>query len=172
MVYPYISCIQEGNQGENMATKEIYLTEAGLEEKKKELDYLKLEKRPQVIEALKEARALGDLSENAEYDAARTEQAEVEGKIKMLEAMIENAIVVNNAGHDKVAIGNLVTIQYDDEDDVEEYTIVGSTEADPFENKISNESPIAKAILGKKKGETVTVESPNGKYNVTIMAIG
>lgn len=155
----------------NMAAKEIYLTEAGLEEKKKELEYLKLEKRPQVIEALKEARALGDLSENAEYDAARTEQAEVEGKIKTLEAMIENAVIVNTAGNDKVSIGNVVTLKYDDDDDTEEYTIVGSTEADPFENKISNESPIAKAIMGAKKGDTVTVSSPNGEYNVTIMSI-
>ncbi len=155
----------------SMSTKEIYLTEAGLEEKKKELEYLKLEKRPQVIEALKEARALGDLSENAEYDAARTEQAEVEGKIKMLEVMIENAVIVNTAGNDKVSIGNVVTLKYDDDDDTEEYTIVGSTEADPFENKISNESPIAKAIMGAKKGDTVMVSSPNGEYNVTIISI-
>ncbi len=156
----------------NMTTKEIYLTEAGLEEKKKELEYLKLEKRPQVIEALKEARALGDLSENAEYDAARTEQAEVEGRIKMLEAMLENAIIVNNVGNDQVSIGSVVTIQYDDdEDDIEEYSIVGSTEADPFENKISNESPLAQAILGAKKGDVVTVSSPQGEYQVTIREI-
>ena len=134
-----------------MSTKEIYLTETGLEEKKKELEYLKLEKRPQIIEALKEARALGDLSENAEYDAARTEQAEVEGRIKTLEMMIENAIVVNHVGNDNVSIGSVVTIQYDDDNDTEEYTIVGSTEADPFENKISNESPLAQALLGQKK---------------------
>ena len=156
----------------DMTTKEIYLTEAGLEEKKKELEYLKLEKRPQVIEALKEARALGDLSENAEYDAARTEQAEVEGRIKMLEAMLENAIIVNNVGNDQVSIGSVVTIQYDDdEDDTEEYSIVGSTEADPFENKISNESPLAQAILGAKKGDVVTVSSPQGEYQVTIREI-
>lgn len=156
----------------NMTTKEIYLTEAGLEEKKKELEYLKLEKRPQVIEALKEARALGDLSENAEYDAARTEQAEVEGRIKMLEAMLESAIIVNNVGNDQVSIGSVVTIQYDDdEDDIEEYSIVGSTEADPFENKISNESPLAQAILGAKKGDVVTVSSPQGEYQVTIREI-
>mgnify|MGYP002645486368 CR=1 FL=1 len=155
-----------------MSTKEIYLTETGLEEKKKELEYLKLEKRPQVIEALKEARALGDLSENAEYDAARTEQAEVEGRIKMLEAMLENAIIVNNVGNDQVSIGSVVTIQYDDdEDDTEEYSIVGSTEADPFENKISNESPLAQAILGSKKGDVVTVSSPQGEYQVTIREI-
>ena len=156
----------------DMTTKEIYLTEAGLEEKKKELEYLKLEKRPQVIEALKEARALGDLSENAEYDAARTEQAEVEGRIKMLEAMLENAIIVNNVGNDQVSIGSVVTIQYDDdEDDTEEYSFVGSTEADPFENKISNESPLAQAILGAKKGDVVTVSSPQGEYQVTIREI-
>ena len=154
-----------------MSTKEIYLTETGLEEKKKELEYLKLEKRPQIIEALKEARALGDLSENAEYDAARTEQAEVEGRIKTLEMMIENAIVVNHVGNDNVSIGSVVTIQYDDDNDTEEYTIVGSTEADPFENKISNESPLAQALLGQKKGSRVTVISPNGEYNVTIKAI-
>lgn len=154
-----------------MSTKEIYLTETGLEEKRKELEYLKLEKRPQIIEALKEARALGDLSENAEYDAARTEQAEVEGRIKTLEMMIENAIVVNHVGNDNVSIGSVVTIQYDDDNDTEEYTIVGSTEADPFENKISNESPLAQALLGQKKGSTVTVISPNGEYNVTIKAI-
>ena len=156
----------------NMTTKEIYLIKDILEEKKKELEYLKLEKRPQVIEALKEARALGDLSENAEYDAARTEQAEVEGRIKMLEAMLENAIIVNNVGNDQVSIGSVVTIQYDDdEDDIEEYSIVGSTEADPFENKISNESPIAQAILAAKKGDVVTVSSPQGEYQVTIREI-
>lgn len=154
-----------------MSTKEIYLTETGLEEKKKELEYLKLEKRPQIIEALKEARALGDLSENAEYDAARTEQAEVEGRIKTLEMMIENAIVVNHVGNDNVSIGSVVTIQYDDDNDTEEYTIVGSTEADPFENKISNESPLGIALLSHRIGDTVCVESPNGGYNIKIEKI-
>lgn len=151
--------------------KEIYLTEAGLEEKKKELEYLKLERRPAVIEALKEARALGDLSENAEYDAARTEQAEVEGKIKQLEAMINNAIIVQDVNTDVVSIGNTVVIEYVEDDESEEYSIVGIAEADPFENKISNESPIAKAILGKKKGTVVSVESPNGSYDVKIVSI-
>lgn len=152
-------------------TKEIYLTKAGLEEMKKELDFLKLEKRPEVIAALKDARALGDLSENAEYDAARNEQAHVEGRIAELEKMIENAIVIKDVKTDKVSIGTTVTIKYVDDDEEEVYSIVGSKEADPFENKISNESPIAKAIIGLSVGDKVTVDSPNGKYDVEIMKI-
>ncbi len=152
-------------------TKEIYLTKAGLEEMQKELEYLKLEKRPEVINALKDARALGDLSENAEYDAARTEQAIVEGKIQELEAMIENAIVISEVKTDQVAIGNKVKIEYVEDKDTEEYTIVGSKEADPFQNKISNESPIAQAILGLRVGEVVSVESPNGTYDVKVVEI-
>lgn len=152
-------------------TKEIYLTSEGLEEIKKELEYLKIEKRPEVIEALKEARALGDLSENAEYDAARTAQAEVENKIKELELMIENAIVISEANTDHVSIGNTILIKYVDDNETEEYTIVGSKEADPFSNKISNESPIAKAILNKKVGDIVSVDSPNGKYDIEILKI-
>lgn len=151
--------------------KEVYLTQEGLDSLKKELDYLKLEKRPEVINALKDARALGDLSENAEYDAARNEQAIVENRIKELEVMIENAILISEVSTDKVSIGNTVTIKYEDDEDTEEYSIVGSKEADPFTNKISNESPIAQAILGRKKGDVVTVDSPNGKYNVKIVAI-
>ena len=99
----------------NSDTKEIYLTEAGLNEMKKELEYLKMEKRPEVIAALKDARALGDLSENAEYDAARTEQAQVEGRIVELEKMLENAIVIKDVKTDKVSIGATVTIKYVDE---------------------------------------------------------
>lgn len=151
--------------------KEIYLTQEGLDDLKRELDYLKLEKRPEVINLLKEARALGDLSENAEYDAARTAQAEVESKIKEIEVMLENAVVISGEKSDNVSIGSNVKIKYVDDDEIEEYTIVGSKEADPFENKISNESPIAKAIIGQKVGAKVYVESPNGKYQVEIMEI-
>ncbi len=151
--------------------KTTYLTEEGLNELKKELDYLKNEKRPEVIQALKEARALGDLSENAEYDAARAEQAEVEGKIASIEAMLENAEVIKDVNTNKVSIGTTVTLKYLEDGEVDTYTIVGSKEADPFDNKISNESPIAKAIIGSKKGELVTVDSPNGKYQVEILEI-
>ena len=151
--------------------KELYLTQEGLDEIKKELDELKLVKRPEVISALKDARAQGDLSENAEYDAARTEQAIVEARIKDLEVMVENAVVITKTDTDKVAIGAKVTLQYIDDDDTVEYSIVGSQEADPFENKISNESPIAKAILNKKVGDIVEVESPNGSYKIEITSI-
>ena len=151
--------------------KDIYMTEEGLEEIKKELEELKLVKRPEVINSLKDARAQGDLSENAEYDAARTEQAIVEARIKELEVMIEQAVVIKKAATDSVSIGSKVTIEYVDDEEQEEYSIVGSKEADPFLNKISNESPIAIAIMGKKVGTTVSVESPNGTYDVKIVAI-
>ncbi len=152
-------------------TDEVYVTEQGLEEMKRELEFLQQEKRPAVIEALKEARALGDLSENAEYDAARSEQAEVEAKIANLSQMIENAIVITDAGTDVVSIGNTVEVEYVGEGATETYTIVGRTEADPFENKISNESPIANAIMGLKVGEIAKVSSPNGEYEVKVVNI-
>lgn len=151
--------------------KTFYLTEEGKKEILDELDNLKNVKRPEVINALKEARALGDLSENAEYDAARQEQALVENRIQELEYMLEHAEEISNVDTDKVSIGNKVTIEYVGDDDTEEYSIVGSKEADPFNKKISNESPIAQAIMGKKKGDIVSVESPNGKYDVRIVSI-
>ena len=154
-----------------MDKKEIYLTEKGLDEIKKELDFLKLEKRPEIILALKEARAQGDLSENSEYDAARNEQAMVESKIAELESMIENAVIIKDVKTDEVSIGTSVKIEYIDDNETENYSIVGSKEADPFNNKISNESPIAKAIMGKKVGDIVSVVSPNGQYNVKILEI-
>ena len=151
--------------------KELYLTEEGLEEIKKELEELINVRRPEVITALKDARAQGDLSENAEYDAARSEQAIVESRIKELEVMLERAVVITKVETDVVSIGTKVTLEYVDDDDTEEYSIVGSQEADPFTNKISNESPIAKAIMGLKVGSVVSVDSPNGKYDVKILAI-
>jgi len=151
--------------------KEIYLTSEGLDEIKKELDHLRLVKRPEVINSLKDARALGDLSENAEYDAARNEQAIVEGRIVELEAMLENAVVIEKVDTDCVSIGTKVKIEYVEDKDTEEYSIVGSKEADPFQNKISNESPIAKAIMGLKVGDVAHVSSPNGQYDVKILQI-
>lgn len=152
-------------------TKEVYITQKGLEELEEELNVLKLERRPAVINALKDARALGDLSENAEYDAARAEQAEVEGRIAELESMLDHAVVITEVSTDKVSIGNVVTLKYVEDGDTEEYSIVGIKEADPFSNKISNESPIAKAIIGLSVGKVVTVDSPNGKYDVEIVNI-
>ncbi len=152
--------------------KKIFLTQEGYDEIKEELDYLINTKRPENIIAIKEARALGDLSENADYDAARNEQAEIEAKIKKLEAIVENVNIIEEVSTDSVGLGNTVKISYvDDEDDLDEYKIVGSQEADPFESKISNESPIAKALLGHKVGEIVSVESPNGSYEIKIIEI-
>ena len=149
----------------------IYLTEEGLEEIKNELEDLKLVKRPAIIQALKDARAQGDLSENAEYDAARNDQAQVEARIQELEAMIEKAEIIKEVDTTSVSLGTKVTIEYLDDNEQEEYSIVGSKEADPFSNKISNESPIAKAIMGSKVGTIVSVESPNGTYDVKIVSI-
>lgn len=152
-------------------SEKTYVTKQGLEDMKKELEFLQTEKRPEVIEALKEARELGDLSENAEYDAARTEQAELEAKIASLTQMLENVEVIEEAKTDKVSIGNIVELEYIEDKEKEVYTIVGSTEADPFNNKISNESPIAQAIINKKKGDIAKVSSPNGEYEVKILNI-
>ena len=154
-----------------MSNKVVYLTEKGLQEIKDELEYLKMEKRPEIIKALKEARALGDLSENAEYDAARNEQAVVESRIKELEVMIESAEVISAVDTNVVSIGTNVKLEYVDDGEVEEYSIVGSKEADPFANKISNESPIAKALFNHKVGDIVTVDSPNGSYQIEITEI-
>lgn len=153
--------------------EKVFLTDEGFLELETELNELKNVRRPAVIKALKEARALGDLSENADYDAARAEQAQVEGRIQDLEKIIENAVIIEKRTTDSVSLGTTVKIKYidDDDDEVEEYRIVGSTEADPSNNKISNESPLAKAIMNAKTGEVRTVESPNGSYDVEIIEI-
>ena len=158
----------------NTNQKEVYLTQEGLDELKKELDNLINVRRPENIIAIKEARALGDLSENAEYDAARNEQAQIEARIKTVEKMLENVKIITKADTSKVSLGTTVAIKYvddDDDDEGDEYKIVGSQEADPFESKISNESPIAQALLDHKVGDIVTVDSPNGSYKVEIKAI-
>lgn len=156
-----------------MKKKDIFLTSEGYLELENELHYLKTTKRAEVTQTLKEARALGDLSENSEYEQAREDQAAVEKRILEVEYALEHAVVIdNNEGSDKVGIGCQVELKYEDEDDTESYKIVGSQEADPFNNKISNESPIAAAIMGRKVGEKVEVSSPDGVYSVEIVAIG
>ena len=151
--------------------KKVYLTQEGVDELQRQLDELKNVKRPEVIIALKEARALGDLSENAEYDAARTEQALVEGKIAEIEAMLENVEVIKEKNTESVDIGTSVKLEYVDDNETDIYTICGSKEVDPFNNKISNESPIAQAIMHHRVGDVVSVMSPNGQYNVKILEI-
>ena len=159
-----------------MGEKKIYLTQEGLKQLKDELNELINVKRPENIQAIKEARALGDLSENADYDAAKNDQAEIEGRIKKIEKMLENVSIIENVSYDKVGLGCTVSLKYveeddEDEEEIDEYKIVGSQEADPFMSKISNESPIAKAIMDKKVGDIVEVESPNGVYKVEIIEI-
>lgn len=153
-------------------SNKVYLTNEGFLEIEEELNHLKEVKRPEVIKALKDARALGDLSENADYDAARNEQAQVEGRIAELEKLLETAELIERKDNDKVGLGATVKIQYlDDDDDYEEYRIVGSKEADPSNNKISNESPLASAIMNAKVGDVCVVDSPNGNYEVKVVEI-
>ena len=154
-----------------MPKKEILLTSDGFLELETELNELKSVKRPEIIEAIKDARAQGDLSENADYDAARNSQAEVEARIKEIEYMLNNAKIIEKTGNHSVGLGSTVTIEYVDDEEEEVYNIVGSMEADPFENKISNESPIGKAIIGKKEGDIIDVESPTGSYKIKIVKL-
>ncbi len=157
----------------NKMEKEIVLTYTRLKELEAELEYLKTEKRKEVSEKIKVARGFGDLSENAEYDEAKKEQGEVEVKIANMEKMLKNAKVIDEDEIDtsKVAVGTKVTIYDVDFEEEVVYEIVGSTEASPDKNKISDESPLGRAIIGAKIDETVTVEAPNGEYQVKIIAI-
>ena len=153
--------------------QEVILTQEGFEKLEEELNYLKTEKRTEIAERIKTARGFGDLSENSEYDEAKGAQAENEQKIAELETKIRNAKVIDSSEIDTktVQIGNSVKL-YDEEFEEEViYTIVGSTEVDLSQNKISNESPIGKALLGRKKGEVVDVDAPEGIIKFKILAI-
>jgi transcription elongation factor GreA len=149
------------------------MTMAGKEKLEQELEQLKTVKRKEVVERIKIARSFGDLSENSEYDSAKEEQAFVEGRITTLENMIRNAKIIEEGelGTDAVSLGRTVTFVELPDGDEESYTIVGSAEADPFEGKISNDSPIAKSLMGKKVGDEVTVQTPGGEMNVRITSI-
>ena len=153
-----------------MAQKVYPMTTEGKEKLEKELRDLKLVKRPEVIERIKVARSYGDLSENSEYDAAKDEQSAVEQRIAQIEQMLKYAQVVDADSVDpnEVSIGKTITYTEVGTNDPETYTIVGSDESDPLNGKISNESPIAKALLGKKKGEQVTINTPGGSFDVTM----
>ncbi|CQR46923.1 Transcription elongation factor GreA [Paraliobacillus sp. PM-2] len=153
--------------------KSYYMTQEGKEKLEKELHYLKTERRQEVVERIKVARDFGDLSENSEYDAAKDEQAFVESRIAQVENMIRNAVIIenNDQNPNMVALGKSVTFQELPDGDEETYTIVGSAEADPFEGKISNDSPIAKSLLGCEIGQEVTVPTPAGDMNVKIISV-
>lgn len=149
--------------------EKVILTEEGKVELEKKLEYLKLVKRPEITERIKAAREFGDLSENAEYDAAKNEQALIEGEIAEIENQLKYAeIITVNARKDVAGVGSTVT--FTDLTDGKSYTfaIVGTTEADFKAGKISNESPIGKALIGKRIGEETVVDAPNGSYGVKI----
>jgi len=157
-----------------LAEEKVYpMTRAGKEKLEQELEYLKTVKRKEVVERIKIARGFGDLSENSEYDAAKEEQAFVEGRITTLDNMIRNAKIIEegDVSSDTVSMGRAVTFKELPDGEEETYTIVGSAEADPFEGKISNDSPIAKSLLGRKIGDTVAVQTPGGEMNVQIIAV-
>lgn len=156
-----------------MGEQEVILTQEGYDKLEEELNYLKTEKRTEIAERIKVARGFGDLSENSEYDEAKSAQAENEQKIAELEVKIRNAKIIDEKEIDTkiVQIGNLVKLLDIEFDEEIEYTIVGSTEVDLNENKISNESPIGSSLLGRKKGEIVEVEAPAGIVKFKILAI-
>jgi transcription elongation factor GreA len=150
--------------------KPTYLSKDGLEKLRAELDEMVSVKRPEVANRIHDAKEHGDLSENAEYEDAKNEQAFVEGRIQTLEALIKNATIIDeNHSTDHVQIGSKVSVESGD--GKETFTIVGSTEAKPGEGRISNESPVGRALLGKKKGEKVVVKVPAGDFTYKITSI-
>lgn len=154
-------------------SKEVLLTAEGLKQLETELDYLKSEKRLEVAQKIKEALSFGDLSENSEYDAAKNEQAQVEEKIVKLENMLKHAklIAEDDSDGDTVTLGSKVKVLDVEFDEELEYTIVGSTEANPVKLKISNESPVGKGLLGKKAGDAVEIETPSGCISFKIISV-
>ncbi|MFS0751358.1 transcription elongation factor GreA [Oceanobacillus sp. 1P07AA] len=150
--------------------KSYYMTQEGKDKLEEELHYLKTDRRQEVVERIKVARDFGDLSENSEYDAAKDEQAFVEQRITQVEKMIRNAVIIENDNDNPniVSLGKSVSFVELPDGDEETYKIVGSAEADPFEGKISNDSPMATSLLGKEIGEEVTVVTPGGDIDVRI----
>jgi transcription elongation factor GreA len=154
-----------------MAKKQIDLTAEGLQQVQEELNKLRLEDRPRIIQAIKDARSQGDLSENADYDAARDEQAKTEARIKELEYIVDNANIIEKVDGE-VGLGSTVTVEFVDDDEEEVYKVVGVTEVDVDNNMISKESPIGAALYGHKEGEVVEVKLPNGGgYEIKIVKI-
>ncbi len=148
----------------------VYITKQGLDGLKKELDELINIKRPHVAQRIKDAREMGDISENAEYDAARQEQAFIEGRIVELEDIVKHSEVSEGSSNGEVRVGTSVTVHIDGAE--ETFYIVGAPEADPLKRKISHESPLGQALLGKKVGDKIQVEAPIGMLTYTILKIG
>jgi len=149
----------------------IYVTREGLKKLEDELEYLRTVKRAEVAQRLHDAMGEGDIDENAEYDDAKNEQSFVEGRILTLETMVKNAVIIQEGKHrDQVVLGSTVTIA-EEGGDPETYHLVGSAEADPRQGRISNQSPLGRALLGKRVGDTITVSAPAGMLSFQIIAI-
>lgn len=160
-----------------METKEMLLTQEGYTKIEEELDYLKSTKRHEISERIKIAISFGDISENAEYDEAKNEQAETENRITKLENILRSAVIIDESKIDskQITVGSKVKFAYMEDgkttDEEVEYTIVGSAEADPSKGRISNESPIGVALIGKKKNQEVDILAPNGVYQIKVLKI-
>lgn len=155
-----------------MAEQQYMMTQKGYDEAKEKLTYLQTVKRQEIVERIAEARSHGDLSENAEYDAARNEQAANELEIADLDYKLKNAVIIaENSDNSIVHIGSKVRVYDEDLDEEEVYEITGSMEANAIENKISNESPVGAALLKHKKGDVVKVNAPDGEYKLLIKEI-
>ena len=157
-----------------MSRNEVMLTEEGLKQLQEEVDHLSTVKRDEVAERIREARDFGDISENSEYDDAKNEQAMLEHRISLLQEKLRRARVIKDSEieTDKVSVGTTVTLRDQERGEIRIYTVVGSAEADPAKAKLSNESPVGQAILGKRVGDTVTVPVPAGSLRYEILAIG
>lgn len=153
--------------------KHNHITAEGLKAIQERLEYLKTTGRAQIAEQIAVARSFGDLSENAEYDAARNDQAKLEGEILELEATVRNAVVVSDdeITNDKVNLGTTVRVLDEEDNSEEEYRIVGPSEADPMNNILSTDSPMGAALMGKKRGQIAIVEAPDGEIRLKILSI-
>lgn len=155
-----------------MENESKLLTAEGYKQLQDELEYLKVTARKDIAEKIKEARAQGDLSENAEYDAAKDEQRDIEARIEEIELILKHAVVVKeDANDDHINLGSTVTILDLEEDEEMTYQIVGSSEANSLKGKISNESPVGKALMGREVGDTVTVETGAGSFDYKILKV-
>ncbi|MCM1114314.1 MAG: transcription elongation factor GreA [Clostridium sp.] len=154
-----------------MATKQFNMTAAGKAELEKELDYLKTEGRIDIAEKLKVARSYGDLSENSEYDEAKSEQAKIEARISELEYQLDNSVIIDAAASGIVSMGSKVTVVRQSDNTEATYEIVGFAQSNPAEGKISDESPVGVALMGAKEGDIVVVEAPIGNLEYKIMSV-
>ena len=155
-----------------MSEKQVFLTQDGLRKLEEELEYLERDKRAQVAARIHSAKEEGDISENAEYDDAKREQAFVEGRILTLRVLISNAVIIEDKGpSDVVRLGSRVTVQEDGADQPDEYSVVGSAESDPLRGRISNESPIGRALIGQRADAVVSYKAPVGEIRLKILSI-